>query len=169
MPSKGLSPSSHLLLQNSNLRLFSLPSPSFSHSPNAPFRNSPAAPRLLIAQAASDRRHRLQTLCKTSRQDFLRGTQVSDSDNAALLSSFEDEDVGKGEEVEVVVESKRKAFATDQSILSQIQEIVMFSGPATALWICGPLMSLIDTAVIGQGSSLELAALGNVSGNFLGL
>lgn len=39
-------------------------------------------------------------------------------------------------------------------------EIVKFSGPATALWICGPLMSLIDTAVIGQGSSIELAALG---------
>ncbi|KAK0580781.1 hypothetical protein LWI29_006156 [Acer saccharum] len=36
----------------------------------------------------------------------------------------------------------------------------MFTGPATALWICGPLMSLIDTAVIGQGSSIELAALG---------
>ncbi|KAJ6766015.1 PROTEIN DETOXIFICATION [Salix purpurea] len=36
----------------------------------------------------------------------------------------------------------------------------MFSGPATGLWICGPLMSLISTAVIGQGSSTELAALG---------
>lgn len=36
----------------------------------------------------------------------------------------------------------------------------MFTGPATGLWICGPLMSLIDTAVIGQGSSIELAALG---------
>jgi hypothetical protein len=29
-------------------------------------------------------------------------------------------------------------------------------------WICGPLMSLIDTVVIGQGSSIELAALGTV-------
>ncbi|RVW93332.1 Protein detoxification 47, chloroplastic [Vitis vinifera] len=37
---------------------------------------------------------------------------------------------------------------------------MMFTGPATGLWICGPLMSLIDTAVIGQGSSVELAALG---------
>ncbi|CAI0378235.1 unnamed protein product [Linum tenue] len=35
----------------------------------------------------------------------------------------------------------------------------MFTGPATGLWLCGPLMSLIDTVVIGQGSSLELAAL----------
>ncbi|TYJ44342.1 hypothetical protein E1A91_A03G217400v1 [Gossypium mustelinum] len=47
-----------------------------------------------------------------------------------------------------------------QSLWRQIKEIVMFTGPATGLWICGPLMSLIDTAVIGQGSSIELAALG---------
>ncbi|PKU84377.1 MATE efflux family protein 4, chloroplastic [Dendrobium catenatum] len=41
-----------------------------------------------------------------------------------------------------------------------MKDIVMFAGPATGLWISGPLMSLIDTMVIGQGSSLELAALG---------
>ncbi|XP_042412165.1 protein DETOXIFICATION 47, chloroplastic-like isoform X2 [Zingiber officinale] len=46
------------------------------------------------------------------------------------------------------------------NILKQMKDIVMFAGPATGLWICGPLMSLIDTMVIGQGSSLELAALG---------
>ncbi|KNA15920.1 hypothetical protein SOVF_093980 isoform B [Spinacia oleracea] len=46
------------------------------------------------------------------------------------------------------------------SLWDQMIEIIKFSGPATGLWICGPLMSLIDTAVIGQGSSIELAALG---------
>ncbi|KAL5976514.1 Multi antimicrobial extrusion (MATE) [Asimina triloba] len=46
------------------------------------------------------------------------------------------------------------------SIWGQMKEIVKFAGPATGLWICAPLMSLIDTAVIGQSSSLELAALG---------
>lgn len=50
--------------------------------------------------------------------------------------------------------------AESRSIWQQIKEIVVFAGPATGLWICGPLMSLIDTAVIGQSSSLELAALG---------
>lgn len=49
----------------------------------------------------------------------------------------------------------------NQSMWNQIKEIAMFTGPATGLWICGPLMSLIDTAVIGQGSSIELAALGS--------
>ncbi|KAL8151387.1 hypothetical protein V2J09_021195 [Rumex salicifolius] len=47
-----------------------------------------------------------------------------------------------------------------QSIWNQIYEIIEFSGPAAGLWLCGPLMSLIDTAVIGQTSSIELAALG---------
>ncbi|CAL5212516.1 unnamed protein product [Lathyrus oleraceus] len=55
------------------------------------------------------------------------------------------------EEVNVLVE---------QSIWIQIKEIVLFTGPAIGLWLCGPLMSLIDTAVVGQGSSIELAALG---------
>ncbi|KAL6211500.1 hypothetical protein ACLB2K_016725 [Fragaria x ananassa] len=46
------------------------------------------------------------------------------------------------------------------SIWKQMKEIVMFTGPATGIWISGPLMSLIDTVVVGQGSSVELAALG---------
>lgn len=48
----------------------------------------------------------------------------------------------------------------DQPIWRQVKEIALFAGPAAGLWICWPLMSLIDTMVIGQGSSLELAALG---------
>ncbi|KAJ3693965.1 hypothetical protein LUZ60_009445 [Juncus effusus] len=52
------------------------------------------------------------------------------------------------------------ADASEKSILDQMKEIVVFAGPAVGLWICGPLMSLIDTMVIGQSSSLELAALG---------
>jgi hypothetical protein len=42
----------------------------------------------------------------------------------------------------------------------QVRDIVVFAGPALGLWICGPLMSLIDTMVIGQTSALQLAALG---------
>lgn len=49
----------------------------------------------------------------------------------------------------------------------QMVEIAKFSGPACGLWICAPLMSLIDTAVIGQCSSIELAALGSINIEFL--
>lgn len=63
-------------------------------------------------------------------------------------------------EVVEVVDLKEGEELGSQSIWNQTKEIVMFSGPATGLWICGPLMSLISTAIIGQRSSTELAALG---------
>ncbi|KAI3446168.1 hypothetical protein Pfo_002833 [Paulownia fortunei] len=59
-----------------------------------------------------------------------------------------------------VSENNREGLSDNGSLWDQVTEIVKFSGPAVGLWICGPLMSLIDTAVVGQGSSLELAALG---------
>lgn len=68
-----------------------------------------------------------------------------------------------GEEEEE--EEEKVSELGSENIWKQMKEIVMFTGPATALWICGPLMSLIDTAVIGQGSSIELAALGIVNSN----
>lgn len=44
------------------------------------------------------------------------------------------------------------------SIWAQMKEIGLFCGPATGLWICAPLMSLISTALVGRRSSTELAA-----------
>lgn len=68
--------------------------------------------------------------------------------------------MSKEEENIVEVSKIRREDFAKKDIWNQIKEVVMFSGPATGLWICGPLMSLISTAVIGQGSSTELAALG---------
>lgn len=105
-------------------------------------------------------------MCKNFGQevpDDIHDLASANGENDATVSSFK----GEEEPGEVVVGSKRKEFsAADKSIFNQMKEIVMFSGPATALWICGPLMSLIDTAMIGRGSSLELAALGNALGKF---
>lgn len=64
------------------------------------------------------------------------------------------------EEEEPVLVAEKKEELVERSLWKQVKDIVMFSGPATGLWICGPLMSLISTAVIGQASSTELAALG---------
>ncbi|KAL0298028.1 UNVERIFIED_CONTAM: protein DETOXIFICATION 47, chloroplastic [Sesamum calycinum] len=55
---------------------------------------------------------------------------------------------------------EREELSESGSLWDQITEIVKFSGPVVGLWLCGPLMSLIDTAVVGQSSSVELAALG---------
>ncbi|KAK6159518.1 hypothetical protein DH2020_006832 [Rehmannia glutinosa] len=90
----------------------------------------------------------------------------SGTDIVTQISPIDEE-----EEVEVAVMEKKQSLgevsdnngeelSENGSLWDQMTEIVKFSGPAVGLWICGPLMSLIDTAVVGQGSSIELAALG---------
>ncbi|XP_062076880.1 protein DETOXIFICATION 46, chloroplastic-like [Humulus lupulus] len=92
----------------------------------------------------SSRRSRILTGCIAA-----GGREISDDD---------DRNCGEGAVVENVDVSGEGLL--NQGMWDQIKEIAMFTGPAVGLWICGPLMSLIDTVVIGQGSSLELAALG---------
>lgn len=70
--------------------------------------------------------------------------------------------VGSDPEIDEEEEEKKRGDLVKQSIWEQMKEIVKFTGPAMGMWICGPLMSLIDTVVIGQGSSIELAALGTL-------
>ncbi|GFY94443.1 MATE efflux family protein [Actinidia rufa] len=155
--------------------LISIRNPNFKqlHSRSASFNQShvhfswchrhckpPIVSRLQIFQSASNNRHkRLITACISRSKEILgEDSEISgeNSDNLASVSSIEEEE----EEETEVVETEREEFAPKDSIWNQIVEIMKFSGPAIGLWICGPLMSLIDTVVIGQGSSLELAALG---------
>ena len=107
-------------------------------------------------------RNRFLTACTSASHELIEEDKLENDNNVASVSlSSEEEEV-----VVEVVESKREDLA-NQSIWKQMKEIVMFSGPATGLWICGPLMSLISTAVIGRGSSTELAALGTLASLFL--
>lgn len=119
--------------------------------------DSSLLPSRLCVFAPKDHRERFITTCISSSQEFASENDISDT--SVSLSA-------EKEEEEKAVEVKTEGLA-DQSIWNQIKEIMKFTGPATGLWICGPLMSLIDTAVIGQGSSLELAALGTSSRSFL--
>lgn len=118
-----------------------------------PHLQSSRLPSKLYAFAPKDHHKRFITACISSSQEFASENDINDT--SVSLSEEEEEE-------EKAVKVKTEGLA-DQSIWNQIQEIMKFTGPATGLWICGPLMSLIDTAVIGQGSSLELAALGSSS------
>ncbi|XP_021627750.1 protein DETOXIFICATION 46, chloroplastic isoform X2 [Manihot esculenta] len=112
-------------------------------------------PSSVHLSAPKYRRNRFMRNCINSNHDVVYNDQEIERENdskIASVSSFQE-----GEETEVEV--KREALE-NQTMWNQMREIVMFTGPATGLWLCGPLMSLIDTAVIGQGSSIELAALG---------
>ena len=48
--------------------------------------------------------------------------------------------------------------ATD-SHASGFKELVKFTLPTMAIWMCGPVLSMVDTAVVGTSSTLELAAM----------
>ncbi|KAM2053237.1 hypothetical protein ACFX1T_002902 [Malus domestica] len=133
------------LLQNPTPNALSQPSfsfttPSLSFPPR--FHHTPAL-RLpwLRSSAPIRRRNRFCTACNAQTP----GVRAADDD--ASVSA------------EGIVEVKKEVLES-QNLWSQMKEIAVFTGPATGLWMCGPLMSLIDTVVIGQGSSIELAALG---------
>ncbi|CAM6011948.1 unnamed protein product [Sphagnum balticum] len=52
------------------------------------------------------------------------------------------------------------ATIESKNMWEQFRAILVFAGPALGMWLSGPIMSLIDTSVVGNSSSLELAALG---------
>ncbi|MBA0683044.1 hypothetical protein Goari_024722 [Gossypium aridum] len=127
-------------LRNPNLK-----SLSFYHS--STFSTRPPLPHLGFSRLLS-KDHRFIKNCIVSSQELSHfDTEITAQNGGFSLCDR----VNEGED--------DKMLGT-QNLWSQIKEIMKFTGPATGLWICGPLMSLIDTAVIGQGSSIELAALG---------
>ncbi|PPD99098.1 hypothetical protein GOBAR_DD03827 [Gossypium barbadense] len=127
-------------LRNPNLK-----SLSFYHS--STFSTRPPLPHLDFSRLLS-KDHRFIKNCIVSSQELSHfDTEITAQNGGFSLCDR----VNEGED--------DKMLGT-QNLWSQIKEIMKFTGPATGLWICGPLMSLIDTAVIGQGSSIELAALG---------
>ncbi|KAE8008585.1 hypothetical protein FH972_005082 [Carpinus fangiana] len=108
---------------------------------------------LSLISRPKSRRNRIITACISPSEELIdNGPEISGENDGGMASVTE--------KVLGVVEGEESGSEEKQSIWNQMKEIVKFTGPATGLWICGPLMSLIDTAVIGQGSSIELAALG---------
>ncbi|XP_041011871.1 protein DETOXIFICATION 46, chloroplastic-like [Juglans microcarpa x Juglans regia] len=158
MQLKTLAPPSHTPVRSPTIRQLCRPSTFFNNqllSRRVP--NSITLPSICFSPV-KNRRNRTLIACISSHshellEDKFEGTSEDDG-NVPTVSSSSTEEV-----VAEVVASKRQELAS-QSIWNQMKEIVTFSGPATGLWICGPLMSLISTAVIGRGSSTELAALG---------
>ncbi|KAM1760072.1 hypothetical protein ACFX12_002986 [Malus domestica] len=137
------------LLQNPTPNAISQPSlsfttPSLSFPPR--FHHTPAL-RLpwLRSSAPIRRRNRFCTACN-AQTPGVRAADDGGDDDASVSA-------------EGIVEVKKEVLES-RNLWSQMKEIAVFTGPATGLWMCGPLMSLIDTVVIGQGSSIELAALG---------
>ena len=56
-------------------------------------------------------------------------------------------------------EAEKKLFPAPPTL----KECLAFTLPALGIYVCSPLMSLIDASFVGRGSSVELAALGPAS------
>ncbi|KAK1437891.1 hypothetical protein QVD17_03691 [Tagetes erecta] len=139
--------------KSNRLHLYSSPSQSFYSSRIQPRFKSPHYPLF--------RRNRLSTHVNPTRGVSYEEDYRNESNDASYdtVTSTSDRDEDE-EEVVSKIEVKQEDLAGNESLWDRLVEIMKFSGPATGLWLCGPLMSLIDTAVIGQSSSVELAALG---------
>lgn len=150
---KTLARPSQVHLQNPSIRQSCPPPLFFSQCLKAHSHTSLSGQSLRI-NWVTNRSTRFETGCIGSSEVVGDGAEfvAGNKENIGSVSSEE-------EEAEIVGVGKQE-FGVNQSIWEQMREIMMFTGPAAGLWICGPLMSLIDTAVIGQGSSIELAALG---------
>ncbi|XP_059454409.1 protein DETOXIFICATION 46, chloroplastic-like [Corylus avellana] len=122
-------------------------------SPFPPFHAPLFPSNLSLTSRLKSRRNRIITACISPTDELIDNDPEISGENDGGIVSVSEKLLG-------VAEGGESGSEERQSIWNQMMEIVKFSGPATGLWICGPLMSLIDTVVIGQGSSIELAALG---------
>lgn len=170
MDFKTLTRHSSVTYQNLHFKQFSNIPPnfckqSFPHIPLNSFRDYQIRTKFRVSSSLTKpRKNRLITACISSGQEILSENFEIVSENDGNVDSFSPihEENETEKEIMEIIEPEGKEFAANESIWNQMAEIVKFSGPATGLWICGPLMSLIDTVVIGQSSSMELAALGNL-------
>ena len=54
----------------------------------------------------------------------------------------------------------REKFEEEQGMFDLFKELIGFTAPLLAIWISGPVLSLVDAAVVGAASTVQLAALG---------
>lgn len=151
MQIKTLIHSSTIPFQNPNFKKHPQPSILLKNPP-IHLLQSPKVPAKLNILTPRNHLYGLKAnLSSQSRELFDTNNEIEGENDSKTGSILEEE--------EIKVDMNREGLE-NQSLWSQIKEIVLFTGPATGLWLCGPLMSLIDTVVIGQGSYIELAALG---------
>ncbi|CAI5472515.1 unnamed protein product [Closterium sp. Yama58-4] len=96
--------------------------------------------------------------------DDLRGSDLVPKGEEASAAKLQELNLATTTEAGVYearkVESGRKDARWSEEVWEQARSVVSFAGPVMGIWLSHPIMSLIDTAVVGQGCSTELAALG---------
>ncbi|KAI3860627.1 hypothetical protein MKW98_017262 [Papaver atlanticum] len=164
MEIKTLNLSTHFPFRNPNNRRFYPCSSSaiVAHSPHSlPLPQLSHIPSILTSSSfKANRRFRISCITPIDQNLIETPNNLIEEDSIVSTSSQVEVESDSSQGIISSVKEGINVEIVNDSIWKQIKEIALFAGPAAGLWICGPLMSLIDTAIIGQGSSLELAALG---------
>ena len=83
--------------------------------------------------------------------DFLPETNIDNGINESSSSMKDDEQTSS---------KHQNSFGSNELEAPTTSEIIKFAIPATGIWLCGPLLSLIDTSVVGYFSgTIQQAAL----------
>ncbi len=116
---------------------------------------SAVAAAVMVAQVA-------EALKEADEQQQLESQEEEDEDEDEAYGSTSSTGQQEQQQQQQLVHVRVQELVPGKSMLAQMWDIIVFAGPALGIWLSGPIMSLIDTSVIGQSSSLELAALGKI-------
>ena len=106
------------------------------------------------AEGARAEDHRADDATSSSSEKHLpRASSSMDDETDAFLSET------KSVAVETETSSEETTSSSDASAAGGFKELVKFTLPTMAIWMCGPVLSMVDTAVVGTASTLELAAM----------
>ena len=117
-------------------------------------------------------RHLLSTSSSVSSKPFERKRRTNDGLRTAAVDDM-DQLPGTIQDIFDSYQSRNSSLPTTSTLSSSLspqypttptlRECLAFALPALGIYICPPLMSLIDASFIGRSSSVELAALGPAS------
>jgi hypothetical protein len=116
---------------------------------------SAVAAAVMVAQVA-------EALKEADEQQQLESQEEEEEDEDEAYVSTSSSGQQEQQQQQQLVHVRVQELVPGKSMLAQMWDIIVFAGPALGIWLSGPIMSLIDTSVIGQSSSLELAALGKI-------
>jgi len=154
-------------------RVVARASPSFAHlsSNPSPFerwgtKKASFAPRIRRAVAAPSRARGQTSVHKpVTREVRARDAKSADGNSRANAhdkpsSSFAGEpNARSGEDEEDGARARASASAGDAPAEASAADVLKFTLPTMLIWLAEPLLSLVDTSVVGMASTIELAAM----------
>jgi hypothetical protein len=70
------------------------------------------------------------------------------------------EDINELQKRDLTSQAIKNTLPSPQTAkVTSVAELIAFTLPTMAIWLCDPILSLLDTAMVGLTSTIELAAI----------